>query len=99
MGTISEEFDETRVGGGRGEGLGEEGRGGVWVLVGVIASKVDVGVTGTGETRRAVAVACGSNTFTWNEQALVNNKTSRIKFLFITTFAVQAGKAISELIQ
>ena len=80
---MAEEFEETKVGGGRGEGVGEAGRGGVSVIGGVITVSVEVDTTEVGEAGIVAAVDCGSNTSTWKEQALVNNKMSRIKFLFI----------------
>ena len=86
MGTMDEELEETRVGGGRGEGIGEEVGGGVSVSVGsvgVITVSVEVKEADVGKARLAVAVDCGSKTSTWKEQALVNNNMSRIKFLFI----------------
>jgi hypothetical protein len=57
---------------------------GVSVSVGVITSRVEVENAKVGEAGRTGAVDCGCSTFTWNEQALVNNETSRIQFLFMS---------------
>jgi hypothetical protein len=83
METISVEPDETNVGGDKGEGVGDAWGGVVSVRVGVNAVRVDVADTEIGEGGKADAVDCGCSTFTWNEQALVNNKTSRVQFLFM----------------
>jgi hypothetical protein len=83
MGTIDDEFEEASVGEGKGSdvlvGIGA----GVSVSVGGVTTTVEVEDADVGETIRTGAVDCGCNTFTWNEQALIINKTSRIQFLFM----------------
>lgn len=83
IGMIEDELEDASVGDGKGtDVLVGSGRG-VSVSVAVITARVEVEEADVAEVIGAGAVDCGCSTFTWNEQALVNNKTSRIKFLFI----------------
>lgn len=83
MGMIEEEFAEARVGVGRGWNVLVGSIAGVSVFVGVITTRVEVEEMDVGEAGRTAAVDCGCNTFTWNEQALVTNKASRIQFFLM----------------
>jgi hypothetical protein len=78
---MEDEFEAASVGEGRDVLVGSGA--GVSVSVGVITARVEVDEAKVGEGIGAGVVDCGCITFTWNEQALVNNKTNRIKFLFI----------------
>jgi hypothetical protein len=82
IGVIEDELEDATVGDGRGTDVLVGSGTGISVRVGVITASVDVDSTDVGEAGTG-AVVCGCSTFTWNEQALVNNKVSRIQFLFM----------------
>ena len=84
IGTIADELEDASVGDGRGTDVLDGSGAGVSVSVGVFTARVEVEDADVGEAIRTGAVDCGCSTSTWNEQALVNNTTSRIQFLFMS---------------
>jgi hypothetical protein len=82
IGTTADKFEGPAMIGGTGERVTVGEGGGVTVEVGVITDSVEVEMP-TGEGCRTVSTDCGCRTFTWNEQALVNTRTSRTQFFFM----------------
>jgi hypothetical protein len=83
IGTIEDEFEPASVGEGRGTDVLVGSGTGVSVCVGETTTSVEVENAEVGEGKGIGTVVWGCSTFTWNEQALVNNKTSKIQILFM----------------